>query len=222
VRRERPAILSAVGAQVRSVVFDIGGVLLNWDPRLLYRELVPDPVELDRFLGEVCTMAWNSELDAGRSFDEACDELAERHPGDAELIHAWRRQDEMVAGEVPGTSDLVDRLRAACVPLHLLTNMPAEVFHARVERFEVLRRFDGAVVSGEEGVLKPDREIFGRLADRFGLVPEDTLFIDDAEVNVLGAQAAGFVAHHFVDAATLEAVLVELRLIEPEVDRGVP
>lgn len=211
-----------MGAQVRSVVFDIGGVLLDWDPRLLYRDLVPDPVALDRFLGEVCTPAWNAELDAGRSFDEACEELAERHPADAELIRAWQRQDEMVAGEVPGTSALVDRLRAADVPLHLLTNMPAEVFHARLARFEVLHRFDGAVVSGEEGVLKPDPEIFRRLADRFGLVPDETLFVDDAAVNVVGARAAGFVAHHFVGADTLEATLVELRLICAEVDRGAP
>lgn len=191
-----------------NVVFDIGGVLLRWDPRLLYRSLIPDPAELDWFLAEVCTMAWNGELDAGRPFDEACGELAARHPDHAGLVHAWRRQDEMIGGEVPGTAALVERLRAAGVPLHLLTNMPADVFHERVARFEVLQGFDGAIVSGEERVLKPDPEIFRRLAERFALDPAATLFVDDVEANVQGALAAGFQAHRFVNAATLEEVLV--------------
>jgi 2-haloacid dehalogenase len=194
---------------VRAVVFDIGGVLLDWDPRRLYASLVADPAEVDRFLGEICTPEWNATLDAGRPFDEACDELAGRHPDHAGLIHAWKRQDEMVAGEVPGTAVLVDRLRSARTPLYLLTNMPADVFAARRERYAVLQRFDGAVVSGEEGLLKPSAEIFARLAERYGLEPAETLFIDDAEVNVAGARAAGFAAHRFTDAPSLADCLRE-------------
>jgi len=194
-------------------VFDIGGVLLAWDPGLVYRDLIPDPAERERFFVEVCTSAWNGELDAGRPFDEACDERAARFPEHAELVHAWRRQDEMIAGEVDGTAAIVDRLRAAGVPLHLLTNMPADVFRDRVERWQVLCRFDGAVVSGEEGVLKPEPAIFRLLTARFGLDPAETLFIDDAEANVDGARAAGFHAHHFVDAPTLEAELIALGLL---------
>lgn len=185
------------------MVFDIGGVLLEWDPGLVYRELIPDPAELDWFLSEVCTPEWNGTLDAGRPFDEACDELAARHPSYADRVHAWKRQDDMIAGEIAGTAELVYRLRENAVPLYLLTNMPAGVFAARRERYPVLRRFDGAVVSGEEGVLKPSPMIFARLRDRYGLDPAATLFIDDAEVNVRGARAAGFRAHHFVDPATL-------------------
>ena len=184
-------------------MFDIGGVLLEWDPGLVYRELVPDPAELEWFLTEVCTPEWNGTLDAGRPFDEACDELAARHPGHAELVHAWKRQDEMIAGEIDGTVELVARLRAQEVPRYLLTNMPASVFAARRERYPVLRRFDGAVVSGEEGVLKPSPEIFARLRDRYRLNPGETMFVDDAEANVRGARAAGFLAHHFVDPPTL-------------------
>ena len=135
----------------------------------------------------MCTTEWNLSLDAGRPFDEACDELASRHPEHAELVHAWKRQDEMIAGEVPGTADLVRRLKADGVPLYLLTNMPSEVFRARRERFEVLQQFDGAVVSGEEGVLKPSPEIFEILVTRFDLEPASTIFIDDSEVNVRGA-----------------------------------
>ena len=113
----------------------------------------------------------------------------------------------MIAGEIPGTAAIVERLHDAGTPLHLLTNMPTEVFQARQARFPVLQRFDGAVVSGEEGVLKPSAEIFQVLVDRFGLVPEATLFVDDAEVNVDGARRFGLQAHRFVDAAGLEAAL---------------
>jgi len=194
---------------VRAVVFDIGGVLLDWDPRRFYASLIPDPAELDRFLTEICTPDWNATLDAGRPFDEACGELAARHPDQAELIHAWKRQDEMIAGEIPGTAAVDDRLRAAGTPLYLLTNMPVDVFAARRARYQVLRRFDGAVVSGEEGVLKPSAEIFARLAGRYRLDPSATLFVDDAEVNVAGARAAGFAAHRFVGAPTLAACLRE-------------
>ena len=192
---------------VGAVVFDIGGVLLEWDPRLVYRELLPDPGDLDRFLAEVCTAEWNATLDAGRSFDEACDDLAARHPDKAELIHAWKRQDEMIAGEIAGTAELVGRLHAAGVPLYLLTNMPAETFAARQRRYPVLSLFDGAVVSGEEGVLKPSPEIFALLRDRYALDPATTLFVDDMEANVAGARAAGFIAHRFVDAPALAAAL---------------
>ena len=200
---------------VRAVVFDIGGVLLEWDPARVYRELVADPAELAWFLSEVCTPEWNGTLDAGRPFDEACDDLARRHPAHAALIHAWKRQDEMIAGEIAGTVELVARLDDDGVPLYLLTNMPADIFAARRERFAVLRRFRGAVVSGEEGVLKPSAEIFGRLRDRYRLRPAETLFVDDAEVNVEGARAAGFQAHRFVDPPTLAVALRDHGLAVP-------
>lgn len=197
---------------VRAAVFDIGGVLLEWDPKLVYRDLLPDPADLDRFLAEVCTPAWNATLDAARPFDEACDELAGRHPDHVELIHAWKRQDEMIAGEITPTAELVARLHDAGLPLYLLTNMPADVFAARRARYPVLQRFDGAVVSGEEGVLKPSPEIFAILRDRYALDPGTTLFVDDMEVNVAGARAAGFLAHRFVGAPALESVLREYGL----------
>ena len=192
---------------ISAVVFDIGGVLLEWDPGLVYRELIPDPGELEWFLSEVCTAEWNGAIDAGRPLHEACDELAARFPDHADLIHAWKRQDDMIAGEIAGTAELVARLAEEGVPLYLLTNMPADVFAARRERYGVLRRFDGALVSGEEGVLKPSPEIFARLRTRFDLVPAETLFVDDAEVNVRGARAAGFLAHRFLGPPILAAAL---------------
>jgi 2-haloacid dehalogenase len=203
---------SGMAETLGAVVFDIGGVLLEWDPGLVYRTLIPDPEERQWFLSEVCNPEWNATLDAGESFDEACDALAARFPEHRALIHAWKRQDDMVAGEIAGTAEIVARLRAGGTPLYLLTNMPADVFASRCRRFPVLRQFDGAVVSGEEGVLKPSPEIFARLRDRFDLVPAETLFVDDVEINVVGARAAGFLAHRFVDPLDLTQALTKLGL----------
>ena len=194
---------------VRAVVFDIGGVLLHWDPGLVYRDLIPDEAERERFLAEICTPAWNATLDAGRHLAQACAELAERHPGQADRIWAWSRQDEMIGGEIPGTADLVARLVEADVATYLLTNMPAEVFAARRARYPVLQRFRGAVVSGEVGLLKPHPEIFEHLIASFGLDRAGSLFVDDLAANVAGARAVGLGAHHFVDADHLERDLVE-------------
>ena len=196
-----------MGGVIRTVVFDIGGVLLDWNPRHLYRRLIADDTERERFLTEVCTPAWNAELDLGRSFDEACDELAARFPDQAELIHAWKRQDEMVAGVIPGMPELVERVQAAHVPRYLVTNMAAKDFRDRVERYPILQAFDGAVVSGDEGLAKPSAEIFGLLVSRFDVEPAESLFVDDTEANVRGAEAVGFRAHHFTDAASLAEVL---------------
>lgn len=193
---------------VEAVVFDIGGVLLDWNPRYLYEQLIPDTAELDRFLAEVCTLEWNGTFDAGTPFADGCAALAAQHPRHSDLIHAWARQAEMVRGEVPGTRAVVERLHAAGVPLYLLTNMPAEVFEERRRTFDVLSYFDGAVVSGVERVLKPDPAIFELVLERFALEAATTLFIDDALPNVEAAAALGFVTHHFTDAAAL-ATFVE-------------
>jgi 2-haloacid dehalogenase len=198
------------GRGVEVVVFDIGGVLLDWNPRHLYERLIEDPVELDRFLAEVCTLEWNLTFDAGTPFDEGCRALALEHPEHAQLIHAWKRQSEMVRGEIAGTRGVVERLHAAGVPLYLLTNMPAEVFEERRRTYDVFGYFEGAVVSGIDGVLKPSREIFDLVVARFGLAPERTLFIDDSDRNVRAAADAGFVVHHFTDAATLDAAVRRL------------
>ncbi len=198
---------------VRAVVFDIGGVLLDWDPRHLYRTLLPDEAAIDRFLAEVCTGEFNAELDAGRPFDDACAELAGRHPDQAELIHAWGRQADMIAGEIEGTAALVDRLVDRGVPLYLLTNMPRWVFDERVAAYPVLQRFSGAVVSGDEAVLKPDAAIYELVLSRFGLAAGETLFVDDRPGNVTAAEALGFAGHPFVDAPTLGRALVELALL---------
>jgi 2-haloacid dehalogenase len=200
---------------IEAVVFDIGGVLLDWDPRYLYRRLFDDKAEMERFLSEVCTLEWHQAHDRGTPFEVSCAELAARHPQYAELIHAWgRRSEEMVAGPIDETVEIFRRLKAAGVPCYALTNMETETFPLRVKRFPFLSWFDGAIVSAFEGVVKPEPEIFERLLERFGLRPESTLFVDDSPRNVRTAHELGIQAVLFESPAAFEQVLSEAGLLK--------
>ena len=191
-------------APTKAVVFDLGGVLIDWDPRYLYRKLLADEAAVEEFLATVCTPEWNAEQDRGRPFAEGVAELVERHPVHAAAIAAYHeRWPEMLGGDIPGTVDLLAELRAAGVPLFALTNWSAETFvHAR-ERFEFLGWFDGVVVSGEERLVKPDPRLFRRPLDRFALAPEATLFVDDSPANVTAARRLGMDAVRFTDPERL-------------------
>ena len=201
---------------IHAAVFDVGGVLIEWDPRHLYRKLLPDdPEAMERFLGTVCTPEWNLEQDRGRSFAKGVDELSRRHPHAADLIAAYdTRWEEMVPHALPGTPELLGELRDAGVPCYGLTNFSAEKFPLVQRRFAFLRDFDGVLVSGEEGVVKPDPEIFRLLTERFDLEPARTLFIDDRIENTDAAARLGFYSHRFTSAAALHAELRELGLLE--------
>jgi 2-haloacid dehalogenase len=192
-------------------------VLVDWDPRHLYRTLFDDEAAMEEFLATVRTGSWNDELDRGRPFAEAVAELVERFPDQAELISAYhQRWPEMVRGTIDGTVEVLDELRAAGVPTYVLSNASAETWPHAVERFAfLLGGFDGVLLSGEVGVAKPDPEIFEELCRRFELRPESTVFIDDRAVNVDAARALGFAAHHFSTAAGLRTELVTLGLLPP-------
>ena len=197
-----------------AVVFDLGGVLVDWDPRYLYRQLFDDPDEMESFLAEVTTAEWNAHQDAGRPWAEAVELLVAEHPQRRELIEAFhRRWPEMLAGEIPGTVDVLADLRAAGVRLIALSNWSAETFPFARERFDFLAWFEGIVISGDVGVNKPDRRIFDHLAEQFGIEPAATLFIDDSSANVDAAKALGFRAIQFTDATALRRELVRLGLL---------
>jgi 2-haloacid dehalogenase len=198
-----------------AVVFDLGGVLIDWDPRLLYRKLLADEAAVEEFLATVCTPEWNAEQDRGRPFAEAVAELVERHPAHAAAITAYHeRWTEMLGGEIPGTVAVLAELRAAGVPLYALSNWSAETFRLTRGRFPFLEWFDGLVVSGEEGVTKPDRRVFELLIERFGLVPAATLFVDDSAANVTAARDLGLDAVRFRDAAGLRRDLAARGLLD--------
>ena len=203
-----------VATPISAVAFDIGGVLLEWNPRYLYRKLFgADEVAMEQFLAEVCTPEWNARLDAGRPFAEAVAELVAAHPDHAPLIEAYhRRWPEMLGSEVPGTVEIVRELRAAGMPTYALSNWSAETFPVTLSRFPFLREMDGLLISGEAGVGKPDPAIFREFLRRFGLVASQTVFIDDWDRNIATARELGLVAIQFTDAAALRTELRALGL----------
>jgi 2-haloacid dehalogenase len=197
-------------------VFDIGGVLLDWNPRYLYRKLFDDEDAMNRFLEEVCTLDWHAAHDRGTPFAVSCAQLAAAHPEQAELIWAWaHRSEEMVAGPITGTVEILRALRQRGVACYALTNMEAETYPKRRRRYDFLGWFDGTVVSSAEGVIKPDAEIFHRLLRRFDLTAETTLLIDDSAANVAAAAALGLQVVRFQSPAQLRRSLENAGLLAP-------
>jgi 2-haloacid dehalogenase len=209
-----------------TVVFDLGGVLIEWDPRHLYRKLFDAPDEMESFLAEVTTAEWNAQQDAGRPWAEAVETLVAEHPERRELIEAFHlRWPEMLAGEIPGTVDVLTELRAAGIRLVALSNWSGEMFPFARARFDFLSWFEGIVISGEVGVNKPDRRIFEHLVERFGIEPAAALFVDDSPANIDAARALGFRAIQFTNATALRRELVRLGLLpdgraRPHDERG--
>ena len=198
-----------------NIVFDLGKVVVQWDPRHLYRKVFAAEEEMEWFLAEVCHGAWNLEQDRGRSFAEAVQEATARHPGYAREIAMYdRRWAEMVPGAIAGTVAIIEELDALGVPLFAITNWNGDKFRETRARFPVLARFRDIVVSGDEMLLKPDPEIFKLFAQRNGVRLADSLFIDDSLKNVKGAEAVGMTAHHFTMPGKLRTVLVEHGILE--------
>lgn len=205
---------------IDAVVFDLGGVLLDWNPRYLYRGLFAQEADMERFLTEVCTPDWHVANDlGGRPVRDNCGELAVEHPDQTEAIMAWgERSEEMIGGAIEGTVAILAQLRAVGMPCYALTNMEAETFPLRRERFAFMRWFDGAVVSSQEGMVKPDPEIFRRLLARFDLRAQSTAFIDDAQRNVDAALALGLQSVRFISPEQLREWLVARGALQAALD----
>ena len=202
-------------AAVDTVIFDLGGVLIDWNPRYLYRQLFDDEQAMEQFLAEVCNSPWNEQQDAGRPWDEATRLLSAEFPEHAALIAAYRaRWDEMLRGPLHDSLAILHELRARGMRLYALTNWSHETFTLAFERYPFLQVFEGIVVSGAERMIKPDPAIFHLLLNRYGVQAERAVFIDDAARNVAAAAKLGMHALHFRDAATLRAELVALGLLE--------
>lgn len=192
-----------------SVIFDVGHVLYDWDPRVLYRRLIPDDEALDVFLSDICTREWHFQHDRGRDFADTSAELIARFPEHAALIAAWGpRFSEQIPGPMPGMPALVGDLDSAGVPLFAITNFSHEFFPPFRHRERALfDRFRDIVVSGEERLMKPDAAIYRLSLDRFGIDAADAVFVDDRQANVDGAAAVGMHALLFTDAERLRADL---------------
>jgi 2-haloacid dehalogenase len=202
--------LNPAPQQVAGVVLDLGNVLIDWQPVHAIAAAVGRE-EAERFLAatDFDFMAWNHGPDSGRSWDDAEAEVRRDHPHWAEHATAYRRHfAASLVGEVPGTADVVRDLHRGGVPLWGLTNWSSELYPHAPARFEVLALLEGVVVSGQEGVAKPDAAAYERVAQRSGLPLDRLVFVDDKEVNVEAARALGMDGIVFTDA---ERLRVDLR-----------
>ena len=199
---------------IDAIVFDLGGVLIDWNPRYLYRSLFDgDEHRMEVFLSTICTPAWNNEQDSGRLFADAVALLKGQYPEHAEYIEAYDRDWHKMLGEaIADNLQLLAELRQMRMPLYALSNWSAEKFPIALHRFEFLSWFDGMVVSGHVGMKKPDPKIFRHLLDRFRLSARRTLFIDDSPDNGAAAAELGFVAVHYQSPAQLRESLASLDL----------
>ena len=197
-----------------NIVFDLGMVLIEWDPRHLYRKVFADPAKMEWFLDNVCHGAWNLEQDKGRSFDEGVKEATSRFPEYAHEISLYRdRWMEMVPGDIAGSVEIIEDLHDNGVPLYAITNWNGDTFRATRGRFGFLSLFRDIVVSGDEKLLKPEPAIFELLARRNGIDLSDSMFIDDSMKNVKGAEAMGMKGHHFTKPELLRADLQSLGIL---------
>jgi 2-haloacid dehalogenase len=196
----------------RVVVFDLGAVLIDWNPRYLYRDLFDgDERAMERFLAAVCTPTWNEQMDAGRPFAEATEELAALHPDQADLIRAYgSRWHDMLGGAFEETVAIVRGLQAAGTPVYALSNWSAETFPAAMAKYPFLGDMDGILVSGEIKAIKPDPAIFREFMRRFSLRPDQIVFIDDNQPNVDAARSLGWTAFRFESAEQTGRELLQL------------
>ena len=199
--------------QITAVVFDLGGVLLDWNPRHLYRRLFADPGEMEDFLARICTPDWHHAHDLGEDVTQSCRRLARQHPRHRDMIMAWVDPgDEMAAGQIDEAVGVLAELKAGGVRCLALSNMEPATFAARRARFAFMNWFDGFVISGIEGVAKPDPRIFQLLLRRYRLEPAATVFIDDSPANVEAARGLGMAAVRYTSAGELRSQLRSLGL----------
>jgi 2-haloacid dehalogenase len=200
---------------IKAIIFDFGNVLLEWDPRNVYRRYFPDdPEGMERFLKEVNFMDWNLQQDKGRPFSQGVAVLSEQFPHHAYLIQAYHDLwIDSVGESITGTVDLLRQLKHTGYPLYGLSNWSAETFPYAREKYDFFDLFDHMVISGEVGHVKPDPEIFQILLDRIGRPAQECLLIDDSLPNIKQANKMGFATIHFESPAHLETELKQLCLL---------
>jgi 2-haloacid dehalogenase len=200
---------------ITTIVFDLGGVLLDWNPEYVYRDVFDeDQDKMDWFLNNICSSEWNVQQDAGRSLQKGTDQLVKKYPQYEDWIRIfYNRWEEMLAGTIPDTVDLLNKLkRDNKYRLLALTNWSAETFPIALDKYEFLKIFEGIVVSGDEQTAKPFPKIYEILIERFQLSPENCVFIDDNFDNILVAKKLGFYGIHFKTPAQLKEELTKLKI----------
>ena len=196
---------------MKNIVFDFGGVLVDWNPHHLYDKYFGSREKAEWFLNNICLYSWNLQMDGGKPFAEGVAELQAEHPEWSEAIAIYHtRWIEMMNGEIEGMVSVVKRLKMAGYGVYGLTNWSAETFPMVRDTYPVFQEFDGIVVSGEEHLLKPDATIYKCLLERYDLQAEESLFVDDNADNVAGARNVGMKAIRFTSAVELERELKDV------------
>ncbi|HEY4336806.1 MAG TPA: HAD family phosphatase [Puia sp.] len=200
---------------IDTLVFDLGGVLIDWNPEYLYNKIIPDEQERKWFLSTICTPDWNEEQDAGRSLQEATDYLVKKFPEHEKSIRAYYgRWKEMLGGPIHETVEIFREVKnRGKLKLYALTNWSAETFPVALELYDFLHWFDGRLVSGEEKVRKPFPDIYKLLIDRFHIDPRHAIYVDDNIRNVMPARDLGFVGIHFRTPALFKEELQRLGVL---------
>ena len=200
--------------KIENIVFDFGGVLIDWNPRYLYENLFDNQQEMEYFLSSVCSDGWNVQQDAGRSLVVATKELQKEFPKYKTMIQRFYDDWEvMLKGEIPANTMVLEQLKKKTYRLFGLTNWSGETFPIALKRFSFLADFEGIIVSGDEKLIKPDREIYLLLLTRYNLKAENSLFIDDNINNINAAIELGFHTIHINDKVNLEHRLKELVIL---------
>ncbi len=201
--------------KIKTIIFDLGGVLIDWNPRYVYRQIFDSEEKIDWFFENICTHDWNEKQDAGRSLAEATGELVAKYPEYENEVKAYYgRWEEMLGGPIDATVDIFRKLRdGGKYKMYALTNWSAETFPVALERYDFLRWFDGIVMSGEEKTRKPFADIYHTLLNRFKVDASEALFIDDSLRNVKGAEEVGINTIHFQSSEQLLNDLREMDIV---------
>lgn len=201
--------------KINNIIFDLGGVLIDWNPDYMYKKIIQDENQRKWFLENICTSDWNDAQDGGRCIKEANKLLITSFPEYKELILAYyARWEEMLNGSIKGTVEIFRTLKSQQKHgIYALTNWSAETFPRALELFDFLHWFDGRVVSGEEKTRKPFKEIYDIIISRFNLIPTETIFIDDNLRNIQAAQSLGIISIHFQSPEQLRNELIDLNVL---------
>lgn len=196
---------------IKNVIFDLGEVLIKWNPRNLYLKVFDDEREMEYFLNHICSPEWNSRSDAGELFEDVCAELIKKYPAyEKQITMYYPRWEEMLGGAVPGSVQILRELKVKKIPVFALTNWSAQTFPLARKLFPFLNEFNGVVVSGEEKLIKPDPRIYRVLLERYNLKAEQCVFIDDNPANAQAARELGFVTIRFTSPENLRLQLDQL------------
>ena len=206
---------ASANIMINTIIFDLGAVLIDWNPHYMYETLFADEEEMKTFLATICTPDWNEEQDAGRSLQEGTDLLAKQYPQHEVNIRAfYTRWEEMLGDPLWDTVEILKELKeSGRYKIYALTNWSAETFPIALRRYDFLSWFDGIVVSGEEKMRKPTPEFYHILLKRHGVKPEEAVFIDDNYRNILAAQKLGINSVHFTSAELLRKELKDFKVL---------